>query len=121
MAGSSEAGRSFRQWARQREVEQADQLKQIECAVARIDELDAERHALTGQVAVALDRLTELGLPADQIRLFIGSDPARASQTGGAGPSREGNRLARRAALRRRRDRRPDGRAEPGRGRRAPA
>ena len=57
----------------------------------------------------------------DQIRLFIGSDPARASQTGGAGPSREGNRLARRAALRRRRDRRPDGRAEPGRGRRAPA
>ena len=75
MAASSEAGRSFRQWARQREVEQADQLKQIERAVARIDELDTERHTLTDQVAVALDRLTELGLPVDQIRLFIGSDP----------------------------------------------
>ena len=75
MAASSEAGRSFRQWARQREVEQADQLKQIERAVARIDELDAERHTLTDQVAVALDRLTVLGLPVDQIRLFIGSDP----------------------------------------------
>ena len=52
MAASSQAGRSFRQWARQREVEQADQLKQIERAVARIDELDAERHTLTDQVAV---------------------------------------------------------------------
>lgn len=91
----SEAIGGLRAWARSRLGEQEEQLRLLERAVVRLQELEHERTVLLGEVSVAVGRLDELGVGVDQLGGFLGGDlswlrvqgkltrSTRASQTSG--------------------------------------
>lgn len=70
----SEAIGGLRAWARSRLGEQEEQLRLLERAAVRLQELDHERTVLLGEVSVAVGRLDELGVSVDQIGGFLGGD-----------------------------------------------
>lgn len=95
----SEAIGGLRAWARSRLGEQEEQLRLLERAAVRLQELEHERTVLLGEVGVAVGRLDELGVSVDQIGGFLGGDlswlrvqaktarSTRASQTSGEAAS----------------------------------
>lgn len=70
----SEAIGGLRAWARSRLGEQEEQLRLLERAAVRLQELDHERTVLLAEVGVAVGRLDELGVNVDQIGGFLGGD-----------------------------------------------
>ena len=70
----SEAVSSLRSWAKDRLGEQEDLLRAVERGVARLAELDVERHDILHGLAAALVRLGELGLDDAQVAAFVGVD-----------------------------------------------
>ena len=72
----SEAIGGLRAWARSRLGEQEEQLRVLERAATRLQELEHERTVLLGEVGVAVGRLDELGVGVDQVGGFLGGDLA---------------------------------------------
>jgi hypothetical protein len=91
----SEAVSSLRSWVRDRLGEQEDLLRAVERGVARLAELDVERHDVLHDVAASLTRLGELGLDEGQVAGFVGVDISvlRAGRTrsNGTPPARRDN------------------------------
>ena len=72
----SEAIGVLRAWNKERLGRQEEQLRTVERAVVRLDELDVERRRTLDDLQAAVDGLADVGLEEAQIAEFVGTDLA---------------------------------------------
>jgi hypothetical protein len=72
----SEAIGVLRAWNKERLGRQEQQLRTVERAVVRLDELDVERSRTLDDLQAAVDGLADAGLDEAQIAEFVGTDLA---------------------------------------------
>ena len=72
----SEAIGVLRAWNKERLGRQEEQLRTVERAVVRLDELDVERRRTLDDLQAAVDGLADVGLEEAQIAEFVGADLA---------------------------------------------
>lgn len=66
----------LRAWNKERLGRQEQQLRTVERAVVRLDELDVERSRTLDDLQAAVDGLADVGLDEAQIAEFVGTDLA---------------------------------------------
>jgi hypothetical protein len=70
----SEAIGELRTWTKQRLGEQEQLLRTLERSVKRLDEIELEREAALAEIRFAVEGLDSLGLAAEQLTEFVGTD-----------------------------------------------